>query len=106
MKLGKDGRKIFIKAKQDSKEFARIFDHYFPGIYNYVYFRVRNQQLAEDITSRAFHKAYSDIRYYSGDALTTWLYTIARQEIVKHLPIEAGEEKDLKISQDCEKEHF
>ena len=50
-------------------EFSEMYDKYFPKLYKYIFFRVQNEELAEDIVSETFLKAlnnlwkYIDIKY-------------------------------------------
>lgn len=64
----------------DTEAFGALYDHYSPGIYRFVYFRVRSPQLAEDLTSETFFKALRSMASFQwqGKDFGAWLTTIAR----------------------------
>ena len=71
-----------------------------PRVYNYFRYRLRNDAVAEDLTSRTFEKAWTQRVRYRRDlaGLSTWLFSIARNVAVDHLraqrphlPLEAAE---------------
>jgi RNA polymerase sigma-70 factor (ECF subfamily) len=51
-----------------------------------VYFRVEDQQTAEDITSQVFLKAWSNLDRFSFNRTPylAWLYTIAHNAVIDH----------------------
>ena len=65
-------------------EFARLYDEYMPKVYRYIFFRVRNQQAAEDITSKVFEKAVLKYQDYDSRkaSFSTWIFTIAHNALV------------------------
>jgi RNA polymerase sigma-70 factor (ECF subfamily) len=71
----------------DRKEqFSRIYDEYIQKIYRFVYLKVNSQEVAEDITSKAFTKAWES---YNRDNcqignLSAFLYKIASNLVVDH----------------------
>ncbi len=68
----------------DSDAFARLYDAYVERIYRYVYFRVADDQTAEDITSQVFLKAWENLdRFRIGNSpFIAWLYRIARNTVI------------------------
>jgi RNA polymerase sigma-70 factor, ECF subfamily len=52
---------------------------YMQKIYSYIFYRVGNQQDAEDLTARVFHRALAHIEMYveRGVPFQAWLYRIA-----------------------------
>lgn len=77
-------QEIVSRAQQTPESFALLYDHYFPKIYNYIYQRVHNTQLAEDLVSETFYKALANIQKFRwrDRSFACWLYTIARNQIV------------------------
>ena len=72
-----------------------------PRVYNYFRYRLRNDAVAEDLTSRTFEKAWTHRARYRRDlaGLSTWLFSIARNVAVDHLraqrphlPLEAADD--------------
>ena len=45
----------------NSESFGQLYDAYLERIYRFVYFRVEDQQTAEDITSQVFLKAWENL---------------------------------------------
>jgi len=78
---------LIRRAKEcDSSAFAAIYDHYYPDIYNYIYHRVGNVQLAEDLASEVFLKVLESIDSYTfrGIPLSAWLFRLARNMLIDH----------------------
>ncbi|MEU6857824.1 ECF subfamily RNA polymerase sigma factor, BldN family [Glycomyces sp. NPDC046736] len=70
----------------DPRAFGEIYDRYSDTVYRYIYFRVNNAQLAEDLASETFLRALRRISSFSwqGRAFGAWLVTIARNLVVDH----------------------
>ncbi|WP_231492269.1 ECF subfamily RNA polymerase sigma factor, BldN family [Glycomyces sp. NRRL B-16210] len=70
----------------DPRAFGEIYDRYNDTVYRYIYFRVNNAQLAEDLASETFLRALRRISSFSwqGRAFGAWLVTIARNLVVDH----------------------
>ncbi|MCC3763528.1 sigma-70 family RNA polymerase sigma factor [Glycomyces sp. TRM65418] len=70
----------------DPSAFGEIYDRYSETVYRYIYFRVNNAQLAEDLASETFLRALRRISSFSwqGRAFGAWLVTIARNLVVDH----------------------
>jgi RNA polymerase sigma-70 factor (ECF subfamily) len=70
----------------DPRAFGEIYDRYSETVYRYIYFRVNNAQLAEDLASETFLRALRRISSFSwqGRAFGAWLVTIARNLVVDH----------------------
>ena len=67
------------RAKADPAAFGELYDRHFHQIYRFVYSRVRDQSIAEDVTSEVFIKALRGIGRYqhTGRPFSAWLYQIA-----------------------------
>ncbi len=74
------------RAKDGDKlAFAALYDRYQPPVFSYVYYRVDDQALAEDLTSEVFVRMVAKIHtYHATSPLLAWLYTIARNLITDH----------------------
>ncbi|HEX9502900.1 MAG TPA: RNA polymerase sigma factor [Patescibacteria group bacterium] len=79
------------------QNFDSIYDHYLPKIYQFVYYRTRHKQTAEDITAQVFLKAVQHLSSYkSGEApFSAWLYRIARNAVIDN-------SRSIKPTQDLE----
>lgn len=66
--------------------FAGKYEEYFPRLFAYVYARVGNAHLAEDLVADVFERAYTKADSLRSDgAFSTWLFTIARNVIISHV---------------------
>lgn len=74
-----------IKDCQNGKleQFSVLYDEYVKKIYDFLYYRLRHKETAEDLTSIVFMKALEKIQSYNQQksAFNTWLYTIARNTL-------------------------
>ena len=88
-----DERTLVERAKSDPDAFGLLYDRYFLQIYRFTYSRLRDQSLAEDVTSEVFFKALKNIkRYtYSGHPFSSWLYQIAVNAVADHYRGQRGE---------------
>lgn len=70
----------------DSEAFGLIYDRYVDAVFRFVYFRVGNRQLAEDLTADTFLRALKRIGSFTwqGRDLGAWLVTIARNLVADH----------------------
>ena len=79
-----DDKEIVQRAKRDPSAFGELYERHFPRIYRFVYARVQDQAVAEDVTSEVFMKALGGIGRYrdTGWPFSAWLYRIAANTIV------------------------
>ena len=65
--------------------FSQTYQRYFPRLFAYVYARVGQVHLAEDLVADVFERAYTKAHSLrSKEAYSTWLFTIARNAIISH----------------------
>ena len=77
---------IQLKSK-DKEAFARVYDLYVVKIYRYIFFKVSNQNEAQDLTSEVFLKAWEYINspsFKQVNNLNGFLYRIARNIVVDY----------------------
>ena len=82
-----DEEKLVIGAKKlDPEAWRRIYDRDYRKIYTFIYRRVGNSSLAEDLTSGVFLRALEGIaKYkYQGFTLTAWFLAISRNLVADH----------------------
>lgn len=72
--------------KIDSSEFGVFFDMHYPAIFSYIFHRLVDYELARDIASEVFVKAFINISSfeYKGVPILFWLYRIANNEMQQH----------------------
>ena len=66
--------------------FEELYDAYFKRIYAYVFLRVRDAAVAEDLCAAAWRKAFEKFASYDEKkgVFGQWIFTIARNEINMH----------------------
>jgi RNA polymerase sigma-70 factor (TIGR02952 family) len=76
------------RAQQgDAEAFGELYDHYVTMVHRYVYHRVGDRALAEDVTSETFVRALRriDSLSFQGRDVGAWLVTIARNIVLDHV---------------------
>ena len=70
----------------EAEAFGLIYDRYLDTVFRFIYFRVGNRQLAEDLTAETFVRALKRIGSvtWQGRDLGAWLVTIARNLVADH----------------------
>ncbi|MCU0495114.1 MAG: sigma-70 family RNA polymerase sigma factor [Chloroflexaceae bacterium] len=92
---------LITRAKaSDPNALATIYERYSPGIYRYIYYRVGDAEVAEDLRAEVFLRMLESMDRYEdrGWPISAWLYRIARDRTIDllrrqqkrpHLPLEA-----------------
>lgn len=81
-------QKLIQKAKNgDINAFEALYERHYTAVYKYIYYRVGQQALAEDLTSDVFERMVSKLDSYTvGERpFIAWLYTIAGNLIKNHI---------------------
>jgi RNA polymerase sigma-70 factor (ECF subfamily) len=70
----------------DAEAFGDLYMCYLDDIYRYVFYRVRDEKRAEDLTERVFISAWEAIEGYQprGYPFSSWLYRIAHNAVVDY----------------------
>lgn len=70
----------------EAEAFGLLYDRYMDTVFRFIYFRVGNRQLAEDLTADTFLRALRRIGSFTwqGRDLGAWLVTIARNLVADH----------------------
>lgn len=74
-------------AAGDDEAFARLYDAYIDEVYRFVFYRVSDEQTAEDLTSQVFLKAWDNLNRYENrrvGSFGAWLFQIARNTVIDH----------------------
>jgi RNA polymerase sigma-70 factor (ECF subfamily) len=68
------------------KEFEKIYREFMSYVFRYIYFRVKDRDLTEELTSAVFEKAITHFHTYKKEKASpqTWLIAIARNTISDH----------------------
>jgi RNA polymerase sigma-70 factor (ECF subfamily) len=92
---------LFYSASTVDPDWEAVYAEQLPRVYNFLRYRLGNETLAQDLTSRTFEKAWSDRHRYRREIarFSTWVLQIARNAVVdyyrtrhEHAPIEAAAE--------------
>lgn len=76
---------LTLAQSGDREAFGVIYDEYSGKIYKFIFFRVSHKEVAEDILSDTFVKAWSKIgQINSYKALVGWLYQVAKNNIIDY----------------------
>lgn len=66
----------------DERAFTEIFNKYWRPVYRFIFWRVRNEADAKDLTMECFEKAFASIKQFVPFfKLNTWLHEIARNRV-------------------------
>ena len=73
-----------VSISNDEDTLHKIYLHFFPKVYNFVYARLKNRSDADDVTSEVFLKMTEHIDAYdsSRGAFPVWLFSIARTTLI------------------------
>lgn len=85
----------------DASALGKLYEHCRPGLYRFLYYRVGDGHVAEDLTSEVFLRMLRALERYrpQGIAFEAWLYQIARNLAIdyqrglrsrNHLPFDEG----------------
>lgn len=77
-------RLLVQAAQKDRPRFAELYEHNFERVYAFIAHRVRNRDVAEDLTGEVFHKALAALPTFDwrGIPFSAWLYRIAANGVV------------------------
>jgi RNA polymerase sigma-70 factor (ECF subfamily) len=81
-----DGDLIQRARQADQRALVEIYERYQPSVFTYVFYRVCDQETAEDLTAEVFTRMLANLHRYQsrGKPILAWLYTIARNLVVDH----------------------
>ena len=67
-------------------DFEKVYQEYFSKIYNFMFYKVLNKEIAEDLTSEFFIKLLTKLNTFdeSKANFNTWLYTVARNSVIDY----------------------
>src|SRR5258707_11878570 len=83
-----DVQNLVLKAQTgDAEAFGQIYDLYAKQVHNFLFSKVRHQQVCEDLVHTVFLKAWTNLRSYQPRAsakFSTWLFQIANFTLIDH----------------------
>ena len=75
---------ILQKSRKDFSHFKVLYEFYLPRIYKFIYIRVLQREVAEDLTSTVFLKLIEKVQHTSWNSIQSfikYLYVIARNTL-------------------------
>ena len=80
-------RALVARAREDGDAFGELYDFYLPRIYGFVFRRVQDRCVAEDLTSMTFQRALENVRRpdFRNESFGGWLYRVASNVVVDHM---------------------
>lgn len=88
MTVNSSDNDLIIRAKSaDPHALATIYERYSPAIYRYIYYRVGDVELAEDLHAEVFLRMIEGMERYEdrGWPISAWLYRIAHDRTIDSL---------------------
>jgi len=86
---------LIEQAKRyDQKAISELYKRHVQNIYRYIYYRVGDVNVAEDLTAEVFLKALEGLEgfTYRGIPFSAWLHRIAQARIMDHFRQQARRE--------------
>jgi len=81
-------QELIRKAQQkDQGSFSQIYNLFFERIYKFIFFRTKQKEEAEDLTSLVFLKVWQNLDKYKFQKeakFSTWLFQIARFTLIDY----------------------
>jgi len=70
----------------DKEAFGALYERYFSPVYRYIFFRVRNTAVAEDITQAVFLKVFEKLPKYQDRKRPplAFFFTVARNKVIDY----------------------
>jgi RNA polymerase sigma-70 factor (ECF subfamily) len=81
-----EARLLERAGEYDPVILGQIYDEYFGRIYAYIYHRIGDARVAEDLTADVFLRMLESVKAEKGwqTSLTGWLYRIAHNLVIDH----------------------
>jgi RNA polymerase sigma-70 factor (ECF subfamily) len=79
-------RSLVAASRSDPNAFGQLYDFYAPRILGFIYRRVGDYSVAEDLTSVTFQRAFENVRRASfrNQSFGGWLYRVASNAVCDH----------------------
>jgi len=83
----KNLQQIISDAKKGKRHAQNILmDLFWSNVYNYVFFKINDEEEAEDIAIETFTKVFAKLKLYNSDFdFKTWLLSIAHNTMIDHI---------------------
>jgi RNA polymerase sigma-70 factor (ECF subfamily) len=85
--MAADRERVLVEqARGDCTAFGELYDFYLPRIYGFIFRRVQDRCVAEDLTSVTFQRALENVRRadFRNECFGGWLFRVASNAVVDH----------------------
>lgn len=72
------------EMRDAADDFEAVYESNQPLIYRFMFWRTKDEMLAEDLTSHVFEKAWRTRRNFTGGSAKAWLYKIAHTTLIDY----------------------
>lgn len=80
-----DEAELLAACRANPAEFRTLYERYLPRVYRYLFYRVGERAMAEDLTSQTFLAALEGLAGYRHRGhFAAWLFGIARHKLADH----------------------
>lgn len=80
-----DYSELYKRALTDDSAFEELYQIFFPRVYNFVYARVKNFAVTDDLVSEILTKVFLKLETFRGNStLSTWIFRIASNEVMNY----------------------
>lgn len=69
---------------ESTDNFEAAYESHSRSIYRFLFWRTKDAQLSEDLTSSTFEKAWTSRKSFRGGSEQAWFYRIARNVLIDH----------------------
>jgi RNA polymerase sigma-70 factor (ECF subfamily) len=69
---------------ESTDNFEAAYESHSKAIYKFLFWRTKDVQLSEDLTSSTFEKAWASRKSFRGGSEQAWFYRIARNVLIDH----------------------
>lgn len=78
-------RSLSTNAMDEAPEdFESLYKSTHPVIYRFIFWRTKDEMLAQDLTSNVYLKAWRTRKSFTGGSSSAWLYRIARTTLIDY----------------------
>ncbi|MBS4219764.1 sigma-70 family RNA polymerase sigma factor [Bacillus sp. FJAT-49711] len=79
--------------------FNRLYHSYYHDLHKFLFYMIRNRELAEDLVQEVYVKVYKNFEKFEGKSKEkTWLYAIARNVAIDYIRKQKGI-KEVQLSE-------
>jgi RNA polymerase sigma-70 factor (ECF subfamily) len=69
---------------ESTDNFEAAYESHAKAVYKFLFWRTKDVQLSEDLTSSTFEKAWASRKSFHGGSDLAWFYRIARNVLIDH----------------------